>query len=187
MARSRSDGSAQARRAIADIPQQLAALRGMTVSQLRERYREVFSEPSRSRNKDYLRKKVAWRIQELAEGGLSEHARSRIDELAAHVPVRWRSSGNGAATTAPAAGDALETATAGTRDPRLPEPGTVITREHAGVEHRVTVLEDGFEYRGQRFASLPKVARTISGTNWNGYLFFSLQRRTRKGAGEAGA
>ena len=186
MARSSSDGAAQARRAIADIPQQLAALRGMTVSQLREKYREVYGEPSRSRNKDYLRKKVAWRIQELAEGGLSERARSRIDELSANVPVRWRSSGNGAATTAPATA-ALNAATPSTRDPRLPEPGTVISREHDGVEHRVTVLEDGFEYRGARFASLSKVARAISGTNWNGYLFFSLQRRTRKSAGKAGA
>jgi hypothetical protein len=65
------------------------------------------------------------------------------------------------------------------RDPRLPEPGTVITREHGGVEHRVTVLEDGFEYRGERFPSLSKVARAITGTNWNGYLFFRLQRRGR--------
>jgi len=187
MARSKSDGAVQARRAIADIPHQLAALRGMTVSQLLERYRDVYGEPSRSRNKDYLRKKVAWRIQELSEGGLSDRARARIDELSAHVPVRWRSSGNGAATTAPAASEALDAATPSTRDPRLPEPGTVISREHDGVEHRVTVLEDGFEYRGERFASLSKVARAISGTNWNGYLFFSLQRRTRKSAGKAGA
>ena len=187
MVRSTGDAAAQARRAIADIPQQLAGLRGMTVSQLRERYREVYGEPSRSRNKDYLRKKVAWRIQELAEGGLSDRARARIDELSAHVPVRWRSSGNGAAPTAPAGASAPDAAAPGTRDLRLPEPGTVITREHGGVEHRVTVLEDGFEYRGERFASLSKVARAISGTNWNGYLFFSLQRRTRKGAGEAGA
>jgi hypothetical protein len=49
------------------------------------------------------------------------------------------------------------------------------------------VLADGFEYDGQRYESLSKVARAISGTNWNGYLFFSLQRRTRKGAAEAAA
>ena len=187
MASSRSDAAAQARRTIADIPQQLAALRGMTVSQLRERYREVYGEPTRSRNKDYLRKKVAWRIQELAEGGLSDRARARIDELSAHVPVRWRSSGNRAVPTAPTTAGAQDAVAPGMRDPRLPEPGTVITREHGGVEHRVTVLEHGFEYGGERFASLSKVARAITRTNWNGYLFFSLQRRTRKGAGEAHA
>ena len=179
--------AARARQAIADIPRQLAALREMTVGQLRERYRDVFGEPTRSRNKDFLRKKVAWRIQELAEGGLSDHARARIEELAAHVPVRWRSSGNGAhehgTTTESAAVAVLPAA----RDPRLPEAGTVITREHGGVEHRVTVLEDGFEYAGQRFESLSKVARAISGTNWNGYLFFSLQRRTRKSVAEVAA
>jgi hypothetical protein len=189
MARDKNDEAAKARRAIADIPMQLAALRAMTVGQLRERYREVFGEPTRSRNKDFLRKKVAWRIQELAEGGLSDHARTRIEELAAHVPVRWRSSGNGAAqpaaTTEPA--EASAPFVPGARDPRLPEPGTVLVREHGGVEHRVTVLADGFEYGGQRYESLSKVARAISGTNWNGYLFFSLQRRTRKAAVEARA
>lgn len=186
MARGRNDEAAEARRSIAGIPRQLAALREMTVGQLRERYREVFGEPTRSRNKDFLRKKVAWRIQELAEGGLSDHARARIDELSEHVPVRWRSSRNGTAEPQATAEDSVAVAP-GTRDPRLPEAGTVITREHGGVEHRVTVLEDGFEYGGQRFASLSKVARAISGTNWNGYLFFSLQRRTRKGAAEVHA
>jgi hypothetical protein len=189
MARDTNDEAAKARRAIADIPQQLAALKAMTVGQLRERYREVFGEPTRSRNKDFLRKKVAWRIQELAEGGLSDHARRRIEELAAHVPVRWRSSRNGVAQLPAATG----TAEVGApdmpvaRDPRLPEPGTVLVREHGGALHRVTVLADGFEYGGQRYESLSKVARAISGTNWNGYLFFSLQRRTRKSSAEAAA
>jgi hypothetical protein len=161
----------------------------MTVGQLRERYREVFGEPTRSRNKDFLRKKVAWRIQELAEGGLSDHARACIEELAAHVPVRWRSSRNGAARPPVPAetGEASAPDTPVARDPRLPEPGTVLVRQHGGVEHRVTVLADGFEYAGQRYESLSKVARAISGTNWNGYLFFSLQRRTRKGRAEAAA
>jgi len=189
MARDKNDEAAKARRAIADIPKQLAALRAMTVGQLRDRYREVFGEPTRSRNKDFLRKKVAWRIQELAEGGLSDRARARIEEFAAHVPVRWRSSKNGDAHTAvtPKAAEASAPDTPVERDPRLPEPGTVLVREHGGVEHRVTVLADGFEYGGQRYESLSKVARAISGTNWNGYLFFSLQRRTRKSSAEAPA
>ena len=60
------------REAAADIAKELSELRGMTVGKLREKYREVFGIPTRSRNKDYLFKKIAWRIQELAEGGLSE-------------------------------------------------------------------------------------------------------------------
>jgi len=181
MARKKSDAAARARRAVADIPGQLAALRNMTVAQLREKYREVFGEPTRSRNKDYLRKKVAWRIQELAEGGLSDRARARIEELADGAPMRQRSSGNG-----PGNGAAVTTpATPATdRDPRLPEPGTVLTRTHGGVEHQVTVLDDGFEYRGERYTSLSKIAREITGTNWNGFLYFGLQRRTRKRNGE---
>jgi hypothetical protein len=158
----------------------------MAVGQLRERYREVYGEPTRSRNKDFLRKKVGWRIQELAEGGLSDRARARIEELSAHVPVRWAVDRNGAAETQ-ATAEAPVAVAPEMRDPRLPEPGTVLTREFDGVAHRVTVLEDGFEHGGQRFASLSKVARAISGTNWNGYLFFSLQRRVRNGAVEAHA
>jgi len=181
MARRKSDAATRARRAVADIPEQLAALRNMTVAQLRERYREVFGEPTRSRNKDWLRKKVAWRIQELAEGGLSDRARARIDELADGAPTRWRSSGNGASNGGSTAAPPGQT---GERDPRLPEPGTVLTRTHAGVEHQVTVLDDGFEFRGERYASLSKIAREISGTNWNGFLYFGLQRRTRKRSGE---
>jgi len=145
------------RKAVANMAAELADLRTMTVAQLRERFRAVFDEPSRSRNKDYLCKKVAWRIQELAEGGLTERARDRLAEL--------------------------DTA----RDPRLPGPGTVLTRVHRDVEHKVTVLDEGFEFEGTRFASLSKVAREITGTNWNGFLFFGLQRRTRKAGTEISA
>ena len=166
----REENPALARRAFASIVDQLAELQPMNVASLQRRYEELFGEPSRSRNKDYLRKKIAYRIQEIAEGGLSQRALARVVELAADAPLRWR-----ARSKRDVGGDE----TTVERDPRLPEPGTVITREHGGVEHRVTVLEDGFEYRGERFPSLSKVARAITGTNWNGYLFFRLQRRGR--------
>ncbi|TNF24093.1 MAG: DUF2924 domain-containing protein [Deltaproteobacteria bacterium] len=170
---------AKTRREIADLTQQLAALREMTVNELREKYRDVFGEPSRSRNKDYLRKKVGWRIQELAEGGLSDRASSKIEALTADEPLRWRKRRRLTEPTAHATASDATAAT--TRDPRLPEPGTVLTREHDGVEHTVTVLDGGFEYEGQRFKSLSKVARVITGTNWNGFLFFGLKRRTPGG------
>ncbi|MCZ6597060.1 MAG: DUF2924 domain-containing protein [Planctomycetota bacterium] len=164
----------QARRAAADVTRQLAELRDMTVGQLRDKYREVFGEPSRSRNKVYLRKKVAWRIQELAEGGLSDRARSLLEELAEGAPVRWR----GGSRRREAAASPLPDANP-ERDPRLPPPGTLLTRCYRGDECRVTVLKDGFKYRGERYRSLSKIAREITGTNWNGFLFFHLQRRTR--------
>ena len=167
------------REVMADVASQLAALREMTVGQLRDRHREVFGEPTRSRNKDYLIKKIAWRIQELAEGGLSDGTLAKIDELAADVPIRWRrapASGRRATVTADIATDETEIE----RDPRLPPPGTVLTRTYKGVDHQATVLEDGFEYLGERHASLSLLARTITGTNWNGYLFWGLKRRTRR-------
>ena len=178
----RSHGPRRARQDVADISMQLAALRKLTVGQLRERYREVFGEPTRSRNKDYLRKKVAWQIQAQAEGGLSDRVRGRFAELSGDVPARRRSSGNGPAS-APTTDEPADAQAS--RDPRLPEPGIVLTRVHGGIEHKVTVLDDGFEYGGERFASLSKVARQIAGTNWNGFLFFGLQRRMRKQNGES--
>jgi len=158
---------------VADLSDQLAALRELTVGQLCERYREVFGEPTRSRNKDYLRKKIAWRIQEQVHGGLSERALARIAELSPAAPVRWRL--NTAQRAARAAALGLD----GDRDPLLPPAGTVLAREYQGVTHHVTVLEDGFEFGGVRYESLSKVARVITGTSWNGYLFFRLKNRKK--------
>jgi hypothetical protein len=156
------------RAAMATVSHQLASLEGMTVGELAERFREVFGFPTRTRNKPYLRKRVAWQIQALAEGGLSPRALAKIDELAPLAPVRWRP--DMAATGAPIR--------ARTRDPRLPMPGSVLVRAHKEVEHQVTVLADGFDYLGQRHASLSQIARLITGMPWNGFLFFGLQRRT---------
>jgi len=161
------------RAAAAGIAEQLAALDSMSMTDLVEKYREVFGVPTRTRNKPYLRKKVAWRIQELAEGGLSPRALAKIEELAPLAPVRWRTPLN----QAQEAMALLALPQPKVRDPRLPPPGSVVVREFRGVEHRAKVLEDGFEYQGQRYDSLSPIARLISGTRWNGYLFFGLQRR----------
>lgn len=159
----------------AKLAEELEALEQMSMGELVEKYREAFGVPTRTRNKSYLRKKIAWRIQELAEGGLSQRALARIEELAPLAPVRWRS-------PLPELMDAMAlvaTPKQSERDPRLPPPGTTIVRVHQGVEHRVTVLESSFEYQGQRFKSLSQIARLIAGTPWNGFLFFGLQRRAR--------
>ncbi len=160
------------RQVLTDIAEQLMALKEMTVGDLRERHVEVFGEPSRSRNKDFLRKKIAWRIQELAEGGLSKRAKARIRELAKDAPARWRRP-RGAKALFPFADDG----TGPERDPRLPADGTVLTRAYRGVEYEVKVRRDGFEYQGDLYPSLSKIAREITGTNWNGFLFFGLVKR----------
>jgi hypothetical protein len=159
---------------MAGIAEQLAALGHMTVGELRERYQEVYGEPTRSRNKDYLRKQVAWRIQELAEGGLSERALARIEELARDGvgPETW-----GTRRARLAAMRLPGTDARSYRDERLPAVGSVITRKHKGVEHLVAVREDGFEHEGRVYTSLSQVAQAITGTHWNGYLFFGLTAR----------
>ena len=158
----RAQGTAVARTA-AD----LAALTRMTGAELAEKYLVLFGQPARSRNKDFLRKRLAWRIQELAEGGLSERALARIEELGADVLTSWRRPARAERATSPRAhvGGA-------TRDPRLPPAGTVVRRVHGTTEHSVKVLDDGFEFGGERYRSLSKIARVITGIPWNGYLFF---------------
>ena len=158
----RAEGAAVARTAA-----ELAILSRMTGAELAAKYLVLFGQPARSRNKDFLRKRLAWRIQELAEGGLSERALARIEELGADAltsrrrPVR---AGTPASPRPPSGGAA--------RDPRLPPAGTVVRRLHRTTEHSVAVLEDGFEYQGERYRSLSKIARVITGTVWNGYPIF---------------
>lgn len=173
----------EARHDMADMSTEIAALQRMSVSQLHEKYREVFGEPSRSRNRDYLRKKVAWRVQELAEGGLSERARSRIATLSSGLPDGWRQRLQNPTVTNKG-GTSRSTnrrkKAVRKRDPRLPAPGSTLRRIHKGEEHTVTVHEIGFEYDGTHYTSLSKVAHAITGTPWNGFVFFGLKKRTAK-------
>ncbi len=169
----------EAREKAAEVVRQLKALDSMTTAELAEKFCEVFGAETRTRNKAYLRKRVAWRIQELAEGGLSDKALAKIEELAPLAPTRWREPAKKRAKASASAD------TSGGRDPRLPEPGTVLTRAHGGKQHRVKVLDDGFEYRRKRHRSLSAIARLISGTPWNGFLFFGLTTRAKAGRAES--
>ena len=152
------------------IVAQIAALKPMTVGQLREVYAEKFGEGSKSRNKQWLFKRIAWRIQELAEGGLSERAKKRAVELANDADLRLR----------PPKGHKAPEPAAPKRDPRLPAPGTELTREFGGKEHVVAVGESAFTYKGKEYKSLSAVAKVISGTPWNGYGFFGLLAKETK-------
>lgn len=143
---------------------QIRRLHDMSVGELRERYCEVFGQESRSRNKDYLLKRVAWGIQARAAGGISERAKRRAAELADEIHVRVR-----APNAAPAAPSERE------RDPRLPPPGETITRDYKGSSHVVTVAEAGFLYEGRTYASLSAIAKRITGSHRNGFRFFQLE------------
>ena len=168
-----------AMRELDDVPTQLAALESMTVGQLAEKWRELYGEPTRTRNKDYLKKRLGWRIQELAEGGLSQGALARIHQLGDQMPERWRmrQSQGHASGDSPAATEALQVVQATEpRDPRVPPVGTVLRRVFEGKAHEVTVCTEGFEYAGQRYKSLSAIATEIAGTRWNGFLFLGLKK-----------
>ena len=145
------------------IVAQIAALKAMTVGQLREVYLQKFGEASRSRNKVWLFKRIAWRIQELAEGGLSERAKKRAEELANDADLRLRP---------PKGQKALEPVSK--RDPRLPATGSELKREFNGKEYVVQVEDASFTYKGKEYRSLSAIAKQITGTQWNGFLFFGL-------------
>jgi hypothetical protein len=154
-----------------NIGKEIAILRRMTVVELRKKHAEVFGEETRSGNRDYLVKRIAWRLQSLAEGDLSERARRRAQELANDADIRMRAP---RMLTAPAPERTLTAAIHVPHDNRVPLPGAVLTRDYKGKTAIVTVLPDGFEHEGKVYRSLSGVARAITGTHWNGYHFFGL-------------
>lgn len=150
-------------------------LREMTVPELRAEYARVFGEETRSHHKNQLWRKIAWRMQALEEGGISERALRRAEELANEADVRVIPPRGAFGSPAP---DRTETHAFSTdHDSRLPMPGTILTREYRGREIRVTVLDSGFEYEGTVYRSLTAAARAVTGSNWNGYHFFGLGPR----------
>ena len=155
------------------VIRQIHRLRQMTVGDLRLEWMKLYGESTRSRNRDYLWKRLAWRVQELANGGLSDDARKRIDDLDAEGFIRARTPN----VAAPAADPERRPA----RDPRLPSPGTVITKQYRRRELRVVVREDGLEFEGAMYGSLTELAKQITGCkSINGRLFWGLSKRARK-------
>ena len=155
-----------------NIEKEVAALQRMTHGELRARYAEVFGEATLARNKPWLVKRIAWRLQSNAEGDLSERARQRAAELANDADVRLSPP-----KTKPVAPDVAArtmTSVVATGDNRLPIPGTIITRDYKGRSLQVQVLANGFEFEGDLFKSLSAVAKSITGQHCNGYHFFRL-------------
>jgi Protein of unknown function (DUF2924) len=158
------------------VQDDLRALATMSVNELRAKYAEVFGEPTQSRNKAYLQKKLAAKLQTLREGGLSPRARARAADLAPKALERLegataeRARRPRASRAAPAA--AAPVAPAAARDPRQPPVGAVLRRDYRGARYQVRVVEGGFEYGGAHYTSLSGVAKAITGTSWNGFVFF---------------
>ena len=152
-----------------NIVNEVAALERLSVGQLRQRFAELFGEATQASNRTWLIKRIAWRLQALAEGDLSERARRRAAELARDADLR------------PNPPRSKTTATTATPEPvpvpapvdhRLPAPGTILTRPYKGQLVQVQVLTEGFAYAGRVYPSLSAVAKAITGSHCNGYLVF---------------
>lgn len=150
-------------------------LRHSKVKALQERYRELFNEDSPSSNRAHLFRRIAWRLQAREAGELSERAQQRAVELADDAELRRRAPRSFWRT--------LEGRTsAGThRDPRLPKAGSRLTRSYQQRTIEVHVLETGFEYNGAVYSSLSAIAHQVTGTRWNGFLFFGIHKVARCG------
>lgn len=147
----------------ADAPvlARLAALKRMSVKELKAEWEALFSNPAPNNSRSYLEIRLAWRIQELSLGGLSRETRKMLDLLADEV-------------------DGKSDRRAIIADQRNPVTGTRLIREWDGVEHTVTVMKDGFDWQGRKFKSLSAAAKAITGTQWNGYRFFGLRERKQE-------
>ena len=157
----------------ARIAKEVEALSELTVSQLQVKWLEVWGEPTRSRNKDFLRKRCAWRIQANAYGGISQRARERAAELADETLLKIR---NPRPFVPPSSGgQTVVRSMHGPGDSRLPAPGALIVRNYNGRKLVVTVLPKGFEFEGKHYRSLSAIAKAVTGTHWNGKLFFGLK------------
>lgn len=149
------------------ILEEVAALRSLDVPRLVERYEALFGRSPRVKHKDWLWKRIAWKLEEQRLGGLSAVARARLEELIAEIdlPLGERASPPPPRPSPPA--------------PESPTPGTILTRVWHAREIRVRALESGFEWEGTNYRSLSAVARAVTGAHWNGRLFFGLTKRSR--------
>ena len=143
-------------------------LRRMSAAELVHRYHELFGKEPRCKNRAWLWRRCAWRLQEQQYGGLSVVAKRRLEELIDEIELP------------PAERDRTVTGTLVRREPGDPLPGTTITRKYKGRELRLQVLDDGFELEGVKYASLSAAAFAATGSRWNGRLFWGMTTRRQK-------
>jgi hypothetical protein len=143
-----------------DDPQvlaRLAALKKMSVKELKAEWLKLMGSEAPNNSSQFMIQRLSYRIQELAFGGMSKSLVRTLDALANEY-------------------EGKKVRKSVIADPRNPIIGTRLVRGWNGTEHTVTVMKDGFDWQGQRFKSLSAVAKTITGTSWNGYRFFGLRQ-----------
>jgi hypothetical protein len=140
------------------IPARLAALKTTSTRDLKAQWRDLFDSEPPPFNRRYLESRLAYRIQELAYGGLKPDTIRRLERLGEEL-------------------DGGDRKKSRIRADMMPITGTRLLREWQGVEHVVTVTSDGFEWQGRPYKSPSAIARAITGTRWNGWVFFGLKNR----------
>ena len=143
------------------IPARLAALKTTSTPDLKQQWRDLFDSEPPPFNRRYLESRLAYRIQELAYGGLKPETVKRLEALGEQLD----------------GGDRKKSRIRADRD--RPITGTRLLREWRGVEQMLTVTTDGFEWQGRPYKSLSAIARAITGTRWNGWVFFGLKNHLR--------
>jgi hypothetical protein len=140
----------------ADVLGRLAALKTEPTPGLKQQWRDLFGAEPPPYNRRFLESRLAYRIQELAYGGLKPETLARLEALGEQL-------------------DGGKVTVRKTRQDDRPIAGTQLIREYQGVEHVVTVTRDGYDYQGRPYQSLSAIARSITGTRWNGRVFFGMR------------
>ncbi|HWA84097.1 MAG TPA: DUF2924 domain-containing protein [Fimbriimonadaceae bacterium] len=135
----------------------LTALKNAPASELKQQWRDLFETEPPPYNRRFLESRLAYRIQELAYGGLKPETVKRLETMGEQL-----AKGKGAARV---------------NQERRPIAGTRLIREWQGIEHCVTVRDADYEYAGRPYKSLSSIARAITGTRWNGWVFFGLRNQ----------
>lgn len=141
------------------IPARLAAMKTATTPELKAQWRDLFDSEPPPFNRRYLESRLAYRIQELTYGGPKPETIRRLERLGEELDGGDRTKSRRRAVHG------------------MPIAGTRLIREWQSVEHVVTVTSDGFEWQGRPYKSLSAIARSITGTRWNGWVFFGLKNR----------
>jgi hypothetical protein len=157
------------------VTTEISALPRLRVSELRARFAAVCGEPTPSHNKVWLIKRIAWRLQALAEGDLTERARTRAAELVVAADLRLSAPPADQTQSDPAPKQAPTLRMPA--DDRLPRPGTMLTRRYKGRTLAVEVLEHGFAFDGQVYRSLSAIAKAVTGSYCSGHFFFGLAKK----------
>jgi len=141
---------------IPDVLPGLAALRRDTIAELKDQWRSLFGSEPPAFSRPFAESRLAYRIQELAYGGLTPATLERLEALGEQL-------------------DGGNVVLRRIRHDDKPIAGTRLIREYRGIEHCVTVRQEGYEYQGRPYGSLSAIARAITGTRWNGWAFFGLK------------